>query len=505
MSGSGRDGAELLRLRERVGRLESENRYLTGLLGLLDPADDPAARLEHALKLVIEATGAARGMLGLFSADADSPAWWVARSVDGDELTPDAFSRTVMQRALREGRTILSTNLMDSRFGEARSIQRQALRQALCAPLGAGPVGVLYLQDCAGRKAAFDDSDRGAVDRFAALFEPVARSILRGLDAPPDPSADARARLVGHEPLIGRSPAFTDVLHEIHWANLFDDPPGPVMLLGPTGVGKSTIASVVHANSSVRDGPFVQFNCANLPADRLDERLFGVRDRAYSGVGRWVGLVEEADGGTLFLDEVGELSLASQAKLLTFLDTGAYRIAGDDSDSHATVRLVTATNRDPQALVASGAMRLDFHARISENEIHVPALHQRGDDVRLLARHLAEEAARGTSYDVTISPGALDALSARRWPTGVRGLRKEVRSALKNAVRAGSGEIGSEHLSAPDDGEETGDLRAARATAERDAILDALKQAEGNRSAAARLLGIGRQHLYRRMKTLEID
>jgi two-component system NtrC family response regulator len=295
------------------------------------------------------------------------------------------------------------------------------------------------------------------------------------------------------------------VLEEIEWANLFDDPPGPVLLLGPTGVGKSTIAELLHSNSPRRSGPFVQINCANLAPERLEEKLFGVRARAYSGVARWVGALQEADGGTLFLDEIGELPEASQARLLTVLDTGRFRVAGEDSDRTSDVRLVSATNREPDELLSSGRMRLDFHARISENEITIPPLHERPEDVRVLARHLLDAVLERARFDVDLSSAALDALCARRWPTGVRGLNKEIRSAVKATVRAGAETVLPEHLSPVTDEESLPDLRSSKAEAERTAIEDALSRSEGNRSQAARLLGIQRPHLYRRMKVLGIE
>ncbi len=294
------------------------------------------------------------------------------------------------------------------------------------------------------------------------------------------------------------------MLEELRWANLFDDPPGPVLLLGPTGVGKSSFARVLHANSPRRDRPFVQLNCANLPPERLDERLFGVRDRAYSGVARWVGVLEEADGGTLFLDEIGELSLVSQARLLTFLDTGCFRVAGDDRDTRTDVRIVSATNADPEALLSEGRMRLDFHARVSENEIVVPGLEDRAEDIPLLAQHLLDELQARSSFRLTFAPEALEALAARPWPTNVRGLGKEVRQAAKAAVRAGSASIDRAHLSPFEPRAGGPDLRGAKRDAERASIEAALVRAGGNRSEAARLLGIQRQHLYRRLRVLGI-
>ena len=492
----------------RLARLEAENRFLAALVDLPTRSDDERI-LADALELVVGVTGAARGLLGLFAPSADSPIWWLASASGGQPAALDSFSRTVIRKALRERTTVHCTNLMESSLADAGSVQREALRQALCAPLGRDhPVGVLYLQDCAGGKAAFDTRDRKAVDRFCSVFGPMVERIAaarRSVPGPADATREVRGRLVGHERLVGRSVAFAAVLEEVEWANLFDDPPGPVLLLGPTGVGKSTLAEVIHANSSRRSRPFVQVNCANLAPERLEEKLFGVRDRAYSGVARWVGALQEADGGTLFLDEVGELPEPSQARLLTVLDTGRFRVAGEDRDRTSDLRLISATNRDPESLISGGRLRLDFHARISEAEIVIPSLDERPQDVRDLAVHLLGAALERVDADAHLSPAALDSLCARRWPTGVRGLNKEIRRALKAAVRSGGTVILPEHLSPVGTARALPDLKDRKADAERTAIEDALRRAEGNRSKAARLLGIQRQHLYRRMKALGID
>ena len=503
------DGAknlELVRLRRRAERLDAENRFLTSLLALTHDFDALGPAVDDALRTIVEVTGAARGLLGLFPPGAQKAAWWRACALDGGPTSPDAFSRTVVQRALREGRTVHSTNLMESGLGAVRSIQRAALRQALCAPVGRPTAGgVLYLQDCAEDKAAFTAEDRRAVDLFCAAFDPAARRLAADLSrgGARDPSAEARGRLVAHDALVGSSEGFAEVLQEVYWANIFNAPPGAVLLLGPTGVGKSTLARLVHDNSPCRAGPFVAFNCANLPPERLDERLFGVRAKAFSGVDRWVGLVEEANGGSLFLDEVGELALGSQARLLTFLDTGRYRAAGADADARSSVRLIAATHRDPAILVQSGRLRLDFHARISENEIRIPPLHERPEDVRDLAEHLFAGAARTVGPELQLSAKTLDSLTRRDWPTGVRGLRKAIRDAIKVALRAGSPSVDPCHLSQVDP-TASGDLHSSRIQAEREAIVAALDRAEGNRSEAAKILGIGRQHLHRRLKVLGI-
>ncbi len=272
-----------------------------------------------------------------------------------------------------------------------------------------------------------------------------------------------------------------------------------VLLLGETGVGKDLLARRVHDLSLRAREPFVAINCAAIPDAVGESTLFGHERGAFTGAtARREGVLEAAHGGTLFLDEIGELSLASQARLLRALDDRAVRRVGGVEDVPADVRVVAATNRDIDALVAEGRVRDDLRYRIAVFVIAVPPLRERPDDIEPLAERFAREHAPGRN--VRFAPDALLALRRHGWPGNVRELRNVVQRALaaadEDVVRAADlGELVGAPLSA------AGLLRTVD-DAERDAIIAALRDCDGNQTKAAERLGISRRALIYRLEKL---
>jgi len=266
----------------------------------------------------------------------------------------------------------------------------------------------------------------------------------------------------------------------------------PVLVTGPNGAGKEKIAEIVHANSAVREGPFVALNCGAIPADLVEAELFGAEAGAYTGATRArEGKFEAADGGTLFLDEIGTLPQAGQVKLLRVLETGRFQRLGGNRERQVRVRVVSATNADLPALIRAGQFREDLYYRLNAIEIRVPALAERSEDILPLARHflppgkqLGEDAAR--------------ALLAHAWPGNVR----ELRNSIQRAALLSPGHV----LSAVDLAlpvAATGATAASPAAAQepgRAEILAALERNGGVLAQAASELGLSRQALYRRME-----
>jgi DNA-binding NtrC family response regulator len=264
--------------------------------------------------------------------------------------------------------------------------------------------------------------------------------------------------------------------------------PLPVLIAGPNGAGKERVAAIVHANSAVRDGPFVAVNCGALPGDLVEAELFGAESGAYTGAHRArEGRFEAADGGTLFLDEIGNLPLAGQVKLLRVLETGRFERLGSSRTRQVQVRVLSATNADLRAMVADGRFREDLYYRLDVIEVAVPALAERTADILPLAEHFLAGRAQ-------LGDAAREALLAHPWPGNVRELKNVIERAT---LLAGGGTIAPEQLGLP-----TAPAAAARTLDEpgRDAIAAALAQAHGNVSRAAQSLGLSRQALYRRME-----
>ena len=268
----------------------------------------------------------------------------------------------------------------------------------------------------------------------------------------------------------------------------------PVLLTGANGTGKEKFAEIVHANSAVRDGPFVALNCGALPGELVEAELFGAEPGAYTGATRArEGKFEAADGGTLFLDEIGTLPPAGQVKLLRVLETGRFQRLGANRERSVRVRIVSATNADLQAMIRAGQFREDLYYRLNAIELALPPLAARPDDILPLARHFLP---RGR----TLSADAERALLAHAWPGNVRELRNVLQRAALLAAheRIEAGDLG---LPAPAAGARHHPDPGEPGRAE---IEAALERSDGVLAQAASELGLSRQALYRRLDRLGI-
>jgi two-component system nitrogen regulation response regulator NtrX len=278
-----------------------------------------------------------------------------------------------------------------------------------------------------------------------------------------------------------------------------------VLLSGESGTGKELLAAHIHGHSPVAAGPFVKVNCAAIPTELIESELFGHEKGAFTGAtGLRRGKFELADGGTIFLDEVGDLHEASQAKLLRVLQGGEFQRVGGEQTIKVTTRVISATNRRLDALVAEGRFREDLFYRLSVVPIRVPALRERPQDIaELVPYFLSEFCARNNFRPRTIDSEAVSFLERYGWPGNVRELKNVVeRMAILTPVERITAEaIPVEVRSAQAMRAATG-LQDVRDTAERERIRQALDQTDWNVSAAARLLDTERTALHKRIRTL---
>ena len=269
-----------------------------------------------------------------------------------------------------------------------------------------------------------------------------------------------------------------------------------VLLLGESGTGKSQLARFIHYRSRRAAAPLVEVHCAALPETLLEGELFGHEKGAFTGAAqRKQGHLAAADKGTLFLDEIGELTPATQVKLLRFLQERRFVPLGSTAERTVDVRVISATNRDLDAAVREGGLREDFYYRLNVFAIHVPPLRERREDIPVLAERFL--AARGLPPE-KLSSGARERLVARAWPGNVRELENALERAL---ILAGEGDVVAEHLvtGAGARGRGPADLLVEGFELdafERDLVHAALERAGGNKTAAAKLLGITRRRLY---------
>jgi DNA-binding NtrC family response regulator len=326
--------------------------------------------------------------------------------------------------------------------------------------------------------------ERQSLRRRANLLE-------RGL-TPPDLAAA----------FVGESPEFRRVLQLIERVGASDS---TVLITGETGTGKEMVAKLLHARSARRSRPFVVVECAALQEALLQSELFGHERGAFTGAERAkAGLFEVAHGGTIFLDEIGEVSVATQVKLLRVLDTSTFRHVGGTAEIKVDVRVLAATNRDLPAMVRQGLFREDLYYRLSTVPVTLPPLRARGNDIDLLARHFAALLSERFGVEKRLSPATLDALRRHHWPGNVRELLHAIEAAI--VVCEGS-EVQPEHLptqlrspaAASSSNGNGADLQTLEAM-ERAHIERALKETKGHRGQAAKILGISERNLYRKLR-----
>jgi Nif-specific regulatory protein len=309
------------------------------------------------------------------------------------------------------------------------------------------------------------------------------------------------------ENIVGNSKSMLDVYQRIHQVAGSDT---TVLIRGESGTGKELVASAIHYASRRRDKPFVKVNCAALSEDLLESELFGHERGAFTGaLYERIGRMGEATGGTFFLDEIGDFSPGIQVKLLRVLQEREYERVGSNKTHKADVRVIAATNRDLEALVAQGEFRQDLYYRINVVPILLPPLRERRNDILLLADYFVGKHARQMAKNVTrISTPAIDMMFAYHWPGNVRELENCIEYAV---LMASDGVIHGHNLPPtlqmpePSRPGRDGTLKTQVSLLERDLIVDALKTSGGNMAAAARQLGITPRMIRYKIKNLAID
>ena len=380
------------------------------------------------------------------------------------------------------------------------------VRSVAAVPLEAptGIIGLLYI-DRAGAGGGFDAD---LVQLLAAFGNIAALSIenVRHVEWLEGENRRLRDELNLQHDMVGESPAMQDVFQFIARVAPRDV---TALVSGESGTGKELVARALHRNSKRADRPFVAINCAAITETLLESELFGHEKGAFTGaVAQKKGKFEIADGGTVFLDEIGELAPSLQVKLLRVLQEREFERVGGTRTVKVNIRLIAATNRDLKAEARAGRFREDLFYRLDVVSVRMPALRDRRDDVPLLASHFAARAAQRMGRTVTgISPKARACLIKYDWPGNVR----ELENAIERAVV-----LGASDLILPEDlPESVVDQAAADEPAvsplheavldyKRRLIVNAIDQAGGNYTDAAKALGVHPNHFFRLIRTLNL-
>jgi transcriptional regulator with PAS, ATPase and Fis domain len=279
----------------------------------------------------------------------------------------------------------------------------------------------------------------------------------------------------------------------------------PVIIYGQSGTGKEMVARALHWAGPRENKPFIKVNCAALNENLLESELFGHVKGAYTGADRnRAGRFEAAHGGSIFLDEIGDIPPSTQVKLLRVLEEKEIERVGDHTPIPVDVRVITATHKNLEELIAAGRFREDLFFRISVFPLTIPPLKDRPEDIPIIVQHFIDQHRQKNAKTMArISPEAVARLSAYAWPGNVRELRNAIEYAL---VLCPDGEIGVQHLP-PRIGAENGCVCPPEPVDahEREQLITALRQAGGNQSAAARRLGVSRVTVWKRMKKHGVD
>src|ERR1051325_696835 len=461
------------------------------------------------LELLFEVVPARRGAILLMSEEGSAEEFSSNLGMDrvtGTKTTVNV-SRTVLRRVLNDGAAILINETKSGETLKIESLIAARARSVLCVPLMMleRKLGVVYLySDEPG--ANFNENHLQLATAIAAIaavaienarhFETLENENQRLLN-----EADLEHNIIGESPLLQR------VFQVISKVAPTDS---TVLISGESGTGKELAARAIHRNSKRADRPFIAVNCAALAETLLESELFGHEKGAFTGaLIQKKGRLELAEGGTIFLDEIGDLSPTLQTKLLRVLQEREFERVGGNRTIKIDLRLLAATNRDLEDAMERGTFRRDLYFRLNVVNLKMPTLRERREDIPLLANYFARKYAdRCNRVVFGISPDARRLLMNYEWPGNVR----ELENAVERAIVLGT----TDHILADDlpeavvefqghvSGESGSNYHEQVVQMKRKMIIDAVKQANGNYTAAARLLNLHPNYLHRLIRNLNL-
>jgi transcriptional regulator with GAF, ATPase, and Fis domain len=454
-------------------------------------------QIEALLDAVIEVVHANKGFVILLR-DGE-PEIAAARNVDRETI-PDAvtqLSDSILRRCIDTRQPlIVSDAVHDTMFNSSESVLDLQLSSVMVAPLIAQGqlLGLIYVGND-NVVNLFEQSSLEVLTVFAGQASLILQNaiLLNQLTTDRDRIAEAlQAQRFGD--IIGSCPSLQEVFRRVEKVASADV---NVLITGETGTGKELFAREIHRRSNRASGPFVVVNCGAIPENLMESELFGHVRGAFTGaVATRQGSFQAADGGTLFLDEVGEMPLALQVKLLRALQERVVTKVGDTKEKAVDIRVLAATNRDLDAAVKEGSFREDLYYRLNVVNLHLPPLRDRGDDVVVLAKFLLHKYAAELDANVKgFTPKALDAMRGYDWPGNVRQLENRIKKAI---VLADKTLIGPDDLDLGSDQHRAiVSLAQAREEFTRRYILEVLERHGGNRTRAARALGVDPRTVFR--------
>ena len=459
------------------------------------------------LELILEAVPAERAAILLAEEGAPDFVSAFGWNRSSDSSATIHVSRTVARQVLQGGEAILSNDVGGGeKLGASDSLVAAHVRSLLCVPLAMfGRVtGVIYC-DTSSAASPFDENHLQLLVAVAGVAS-VAVENIRHVELLAGENRRLKEELSIESNMIGESASMRKIYQRISRVAPSDS---TVLIRGESGTGKELAARAIHANSGRRENAFVAINCATLTENLLESELFGHEKGAFTGaVSQKKGKIEVAERGTLFLDEVGELPPTVQAKLLRVLQEREFERLGSTRPIKADVRVIAATNKDLEDAIRQGTFRKDLYFRLNVVSLAMPPLSARREDIPLLANYFVSKYGRKCKRKVIgISPEARACLVEYAWPGNVR----ELENAIEHAVVLGAADfIGLEDL--PEAVIESRQLNQlpslkfyqAVAETKKQIILEAIRQAGGNYTEAAKSLGIHPNNLHRLMRNMNL-
>lgn len=501
---------------------------------LIGKSLDPAFAIRNMLHLLSEFLGLNRGRLFLFDAQKQRLVIRYAYGLDEDEIKRGVFrpGEGITGKVFQSGEVAIIQDIDTEPNYLARTVDRDTLPKGTIS-MFALPIivngtvrGVLAVNRFRGLHRPLSD-DLVTVRLVAAQIAQLLRIELlvneqverrtAALTVENRELKKALGKQAQHGGIIGESVASRAALRQItQVANTV----ATVLLLGESGTGKELFARALHMASDRRDAPFIKVNCGAIPENLFESELFGHEKGSFTGAhAAKPGRFEDADGGTLFLDEVGDLPLLLQVKLLRALQEQQIQRVGGRKEIPVNVRIVAATNRDLQQLVASGRFRLDLFYRLNVVPVKLPALRARAEDIPALARHFIGLANDTFQRHTSLTPGAMEQLIRFPWPGNIRQLQNIIERLVLLAeqpdIEAGDVSRVLESERAVDAALSTMTVGSSVSTRtvrtnqpvrgdEGEQIVAALAECGGNKSRAAQLLGLTLRQLNYRIKVLQI-
>ena len=505
----------------KIPRGRKELAALYEASGILGESLEPEIILERFIEIAVSKTNAERGLVFVLNTTTGKMERVAAKGIDGATLADaDSYSRSIMESSQRELRTILCENAADDpRFRNNKSVMRLNITSFICAPLISREefLGTFYL-DSRSPVRAFGESDLHFIAALASIAAVAVRNAFHHSTVLKENMLLRKKTVEKYalNKIAANSPGMQRVIQVVE---KLAETEITVLLSGETGTGKELVAKAIHHGGSRAEKPFLATNCAAMPSTLAESILFGYRKGAFTDAKEdRKGIFEAADGGTVFLDEIGDMSIDLQAKLLRVLQDREVVRIGESKPRNFNIRVISATNRNLAELVDKGDFRRDLYYRINVIHLPLPPLRERREDLPLLLEEfLAQSNSRHNKRVAGYSSETVRYFESYSWPGNVRELENAVEKGValtlddcliepglfqwRDDPAASSGSVVGSGWPKPVE-QET--LKEAVEALERVKIGAALSKTGWNKSRAARILGLNRVVLLRKIEKYDM-